>query len=74
MGNRSWCDFVVWTPHGILIERIKRDEIYAEILLAKLVSFLQGCIAPEIAKFLWVNPYMTHKHLNHNYTVTVVYE
>jgi len=28
--RRSWCDFVVWTPRGIYIERIRADPDFLE--------------------------------------------
>ena len=49
IGERSWCDFVVFTTKGISIERIDFDQLFWENeLLPKLVSFYNNCIAPEI--------------------------
>ena len=48
VGKRNWCDFVVWTTEGMLIERILYDATYMKVLLPKLVEFYKGCIAPEI--------------------------
>ena len=36
-----WCDFVVWTPHGISIERIERDiNLWQQNILPKTQGFL----------------------------------
>ena len=49
IGERPWCDFVVYTPKGINIQRIHFDKNYWESnLLPKLVAFYDNCLAPEI--------------------------
>ena len=48
IGERPWCDFVVFTPHGISVERIKFDSSFWNPLLCKLEAFFDKCFAPEI--------------------------
>ena len=37
--NRKWCDFVVWTPKGLSIERINADATFwTETMLPKLLA------------------------------------
>ncbi len=49
VGDRKWCDFVVFTSKGISIERINYDEDYwKDTLLPKLEHFYDNCLAPEI--------------------------
>ena len=45
-----WCDFVVWTPHGISIERIERDtNLWQQKILPKLRMFYHEYLLPELA-------------------------
>ena len=48
MGQRAWCDFVIYTTKGLSIERIKFDREYWTTLLPKLEAFYDNCIAPEL--------------------------
>lgn len=49
LGERSWCDFVVYTPFGISVQHIVFDEAYwRDKLLPKLTSFYDNCVAPEL--------------------------
>ena len=49
VSGRLWCDFVVYTPKGISIERINFDsDFWSNSLLPKLIYFYDNCIAPEI--------------------------
>ena len=49
IGERMWCDFVVYTLEGIPLERVGFDKLYWEtMLLAKLDEFWHICVAPEI--------------------------
>ena len=43
LGERPWCDFVVYTQKDISIQRLN----YWEDSITKLVSFYDDCIAPE---------------------------
>lgn len=47
--KRKWCDFVVWTPKGISIERIKADSSFWERIVPKLDAFWNTAILPELA-------------------------
>ena len=48
MGQKAWCDFVIYTTKGLSIERIKFDREYWTTLLPKLEAFYDNCIAPEL--------------------------
>ena len=49
IGERQWCDFVVYTLKGISVERINFDDDYWILrLLPKLQSFYDNCVLPEI--------------------------
>ena len=49
VGERPWCDFVIYTTQGLTVERVLFDSDYWEnTLLPKLVSFYDNCVAPEI--------------------------
>ena len=45
----GWCDFVVWTPKGVSIERIKRDSSFWDKMLPKLEHFFDSALLPELA-------------------------
>ena len=49
IGERPWCDFVIYTSKGVSIERINFDQHFWKCeLLPKLISFYDHCVAPEI--------------------------
>ena len=49
VGNRPWCDFVIYTSKGISVQRIQFDKVYWEkTLLPKLTEFYDNCLGPEI--------------------------
>ena len=49
IGDRPWCDFVVYTTKGIHVQRIPFDRRYWEkVLLSKLIKFYDNCLGPEI--------------------------
>ena len=55
--TRSWCDFVVWTPTGISVERIPFDSrLWAETK-PKLLNFYNKAVLPELTL-----PRHTHGH------------
>ena len=45
----KWCDFVVWTPQGISIERISFDLAFWESMTPKLEHFFDSAVLPELA-------------------------
>ena len=46
--GRSWCDFVVWLPQGMSVERIHFEEdLWAETK-PKLLDFYQRALLPEL--------------------------
>ena len=50
----DWCDFIVWTPCQMLIQRIRRCPIWAHISLPRLENFFNVYIKPtelDDAKF-----------------------
>jgi len=47
IGERTWCDFVVYTSKGLNVQRIQFDHQYWTDNLPKLLSFYNNCIAPE---------------------------
>ena len=47
--KRSWCDFVVWTPAGISVERINANSIFWNSIKGKLEQFYRLAILPELA-------------------------
>ena len=49
IGERPWCDFVVYTNKGLTVERIYFNATYwNDKLLPKLVKFYDNCVVPEI--------------------------
>ena len=49
IGNKQWCDFVVYTTTGIHVQRIDFDKVYWErTLLPKLTEFYDNWLGPEI--------------------------
>ncbi len=47
--QRSWCDFVIWTPSSITVERIPFDEKLWMEVLPQLEYFFDNAILPELA-------------------------
>ena len=49
IGERPWCDFVVFTGKGLSVQRIEFDKsFWKDRLLPKLVDFYNNCVVPEI--------------------------
>ena len=46
--GKEYCDFVVWTPKGIIIDRVYQDSNFTEKLLRKLTSFYVEFMIPAI--------------------------
>ena len=46
--NTQWCDFVVWTPQWISVQRIPYDEEWTTSMLAKLMVFYQSALFPQL--------------------------
>ena len=52
MTDLDYCDFVVWTPNDIFIERIQRNEALIERIIDKSKTFFHKVVLPElIGKF-----------------------
>ncbi len=50
IAGREWCDLVVFTTKGILVERIERDDNFWETkMFPKLERFYRYCLLPELA-------------------------
>ena len=48
VGERTWCDFVVYTQKGCSIQRIYFNKIFWDNLLSKLTTFYDNYAVPEI--------------------------
>ena len=49
IGERPWCDSVIFTKKGISIERVLFDEEYwKNTLLPKMEAFFDNSLGPEI--------------------------
>lgn len=48
LGERPWCDFVIYTQRGIHVQRIHFHEVFWRELLPKLISFYNNCVVPEV--------------------------
>ena len=53
IGKRTWCDFVIYTPKGLSVQRIPFDSQYWTEKFPKLKSFYDDCIAPECVSPLY---------------------
>ena len=47
--KRQWCDFVIWTPKGMSVERITADSQFWESAKLKIVAFYKKAVLPELA-------------------------
>ena len=47
--QRNWCDFVIWTPTSISVERIAFDPGFWANVLPKLELFFDRAILPELS-------------------------
>lgn len=64
--EKMYCQFAVWTPKGIKIEKIERDEnLWKNIMVEKLKYFYLNCILPELAdsRFLRSMPMRNPKEI-----------
>lgn len=48
--GKSWCDFVIFTKHGHIRERIHVDEVFCVNLKAKLKTFFYQHVLPVLLK------------------------
>ena len=48
-----WCDFIVWTPQGMSVQRIERDENFWKLMYPKLESFYKEYLLPELADHVY---------------------
>ena len=46
--NVKFCDFVCWTPKGIFIERILRDNSFIDRIVPQLQLFFSRYLLPEL--------------------------
>jgi hypothetical protein len=47
--NKEYCLFVVWTPLGMSVEKIKKDDDFWKKNMEKqLITFYERCLLPEI--------------------------
>lgn len=64
--QKNYCQFAVWTPKGIKIEKIERDEeLWKNMMVEKLKYFYLNCILPELAdsRFLRSMPMRNPKEI-----------
>lgn len=47
--KRKWCDFVIWTPSSLSIERIYFNPDFWKNTIKKLENFYVQAILPELA-------------------------
>ena len=47
--QKKWCDFVIWTPSSLSIERIAFDPQFWQETLLKLERFYDQAVLPELA-------------------------
>ena len=51
----NWCDYAAWTPSGIYIQRIQRDNHFWEKkMLPNLKWFFYNCMLPELASLRYL--------------------
>ena len=49
IGQRPWCDFVIYTTKGLSVQRIEYNKkFWEEDLLPKFSNFYDHCVGPEI--------------------------
>ncbi|KAH3754228.1 hypothetical protein DPMN_188892 [Dreissena polymorpha] len=41
------CEFVIWSPKGMIVETIKRDIEFYEEVIPKLIAFHTNILMPE---------------------------
>ncbi|XP_060878263.1 uncharacterized protein LOC132950736 [Metopolophium dirhodum] len=46
--NRKFCYFCIWTPKGLIVEKIERDDKFWMDIEPKLKKFYMECLLPEI--------------------------
>ena len=50
IANKPWCDFCVWTPNGLAIDRIDRDtDFWQQKMFPKLQTVYNKYLLPEIS-------------------------
>ena len=46
--KRRFCDFVCWTPMGLFVQRIEKDESFARVIFPDLTNFFCKYLLPEL--------------------------
>lgn len=47
--DRQLCYFIVWTPKGMIVDKIQRDDIFWKTRMeTKLINFYKNCLLLEI--------------------------
>ena len=57
--QKPLCDFVVWTPNDLFVQRIYKDTRFIETLLKKLNTFYIDNMLPEMLTHRLLNPSTT---------------
>ena len=56
IGNRPWCDFVIYTPKEMNVECVQCDaDFWNNNLLPKLEEFYNGCVVPQVVNSIYVS-------------------
>lgn len=53
--GKTHCDFMVWNPRTVLIERIKPDHSFWEVSSRKALLFHKHCVMPELCANYFTN-------------------
>lgn len=52
--QRQYCIFALWTPLGLKMEKIVRDDVFwTENMVRQLVQFYEDCVLPELLDPRW---------------------
>jgi len=52
----DYCDFIIWTPQGLYVERILPDVEFWVVAVAKATTFFNKCVLPEIVGKFYTRP------------------
>ncbi len=64
--DAMFCDFIVWTPTDLFIQRIFKDNRFTETLLKKLNTFYVEKMLPELMTHHLMNPITTDESLQNS--------
>ncbi|XP_049267370.1 uncharacterized protein LOC125756543 [Rhipicephalus sanguineus] len=67
--NATYCDFVVWTPSSVFIERVTKDNSFLDSVLASTKKFFTHVIMPELLASYFTRKTTTSSQNSENETV-----